>query len=43
MKNLVRLEEELKIIKENKYFMLSMELLEISRMINGWIKYLKNN
>lgn len=43
MKNLVRLEEEIKIIKESKYLMLSAELLEVSKMANGWLKYLENN
>jgi len=43
MKNLIRLENELKIIKDKRYFMLSGELLEISKMVNGWLKYLGNN
>jgi hypothetical protein len=43
MKNLIRLENEIKIVKDKKYFTLSAELLEISKMTNGWIKYLDNN
>jgi len=43
IKNLVRLENELKIIKDKKYLALSADLLEISKMVNGWLKYLENN
>jgi len=43
IKNLVRLENELKVIGDKKYFTLSAELLEISKMVSGWLKYLENN
>lgn len=41
LKRLVRLTNDLKIIDNKKYIDLESELQEISRMINGWIKYLK--
>lgn len=41
LKRLIRLTNDLKIIDNKKYIALESELQEISRMINGWIKYLK--
>ncbi len=41
LKRLIRLVQELKIIEANKYLALEKDLQEISKMINGWIKYLK--
>ncbi|MEK7651621.1 MAG: four helix bundle protein [Patescibacteria group bacterium] len=41
LKRLIRLSSELKIIDNKKYIGLEAELQEISKMINGWIKYVK--
>ncbi|MDP3999657.1 MAG: four helix bundle protein [bacterium] len=41
LKRLIRLIQEFKIIEANKYLTLEKDLQEISKMINGWIKYLK--
>ena len=40
LKHLIRTSYELKIIHDEKYFQISSEIVEISKMINGWIKYL---
>ena len=39
LKHLVRTEQELKTITEGVYLRLSTELVEISKMTNGWIAY----
>lgn len=41
LKNLVRTEHELKIIQEKTYIDISVRLVEISKMTNGWIQYIK--
>ena len=41
IKRLIRLIYELDIIERKKYINLEKELQEISKMVNGWIKYLK--
>lgn len=41
LKKLVRLESELKIIGDKPYMFLEEQLQEISKMANGWIKYIK--
>lgn len=41
IKRLVRLENELKIINDKKYFDIENQLIEISKMAAGWIKYLE--
>ena len=41
LKNLVRKSLELKIIERKKYIEIQTELQEISKMINGWLKFLK--
>lgn len=41
LKRLVRLENELNIINTNKYLKIESQLIEISKMANGWIKYLE--
>ena len=41
MKRLVRLSSELDIIKSEKYIELESDLQEISKMTNGWIRYLQ--
>lgn len=41
LKRLIRITRELNIIEEKKYTNLESDLQEISKMINGWIKYLK--
>lgn len=41
IKRLIRLTNDLKIVDTKKYIDIESELQEISRMINGWIKYLK--
>jgi four helix bundle protein len=40
LKRLIRITNELKIVENKKYIELESELQEISKMINGWIKYL---
>ena len=41
LKRLIRITQELKIIENKKYIILESNLQEISKMLNGWIKYLK--
>ncbi len=41
LKRLIRIVYELKIIENKKYIILEADLQEISKMVNGWIKYLK--
>jgi len=41
LKRLFRIVRELKIIEDKKYLELEYDLQEISKMTNGWIKYLK--
>lgn len=41
LKRLTRIAYELKIIENKKYLNLESDLQEISKMTNGWIKYLK--
>ena len=40
LKRLIRIVSELNIIPNNKYLELELDLQEISKMTNGWIKYL---
>ena len=40
LKRIVRTAYELNIIKQNKYLELENDLIEISKMANGWIRYL---
>lgn len=35
--------QELGIIEQKKYLELELDLQEISKMANGWIKYLQEN
>ena len=42
LKRLMRIASELNIIENKKYLNLEFDLQEISKMINGWIKYLRN-
>jgi len=37
---LVRIERDLNILEKKKYFELENELIEISKMIAGWIRFL---
>jgi len=41
LKRLIRLSNQLHIIKNKKYIELTSDLQEISKMINGWIKYIQ--
>jgi len=41
LKRLVRMMLETNIILDRKYLELESQLQEISKMINGWIKYLR--
>ncbi|HPN96883.1 MAG TPA: four helix bundle protein [Candidatus Moranbacteria bacterium] len=43
LKRLFRIMSELEIIEQKKYIELEFDLIEISKMTNGWIKYLKEN
>ncbi len=40
LKQLIRITSDLNIIQQNKYIDLELDLQEISKMVNGWIKYL---
>ena len=40
LKHLVRTEYELKIIEEKPYIRIEFLIVETSKMMNGWIKYL---
>lgn len=40
LKRLIRIAHELNIVEVKKYLELENSLEEISRMVNGWIKYL---
>ncbi len=40
LKRLVRIASELKIIERKNYLILEADLQEISKMLNGWLKYL---
>jgi len=40
LKRLIRIACELKIVEDKKYLELELDLQEISKMTNGWIKYL---
>ena len=40
LKQLVRTEHELEIINRKTYWHIEQQLVEISKMANGWIKYL---
>ena len=39
LKQLIRTEYEIKIISEKIYLTIELKLQEISKMINGWLKY----
>lgn len=41
LKRLIRIVYELKIIESKRYIDLELDLQEISKMANGWIRYLK--
>ena len=41
LKRLIRITQELNIIEKKKYIDLESDLQEISKMVTGWIKYLK--
>ncbi len=43
LKHLIRTEYELKIINDKTYFRIEGVLIEISKMTNGWIKYITQN
>lgn len=43
LKRLLRMLWELDIIEQKKYLELELDLQEISKMTNGWIKYLQEN
>lgn len=43
LKHLVRLEYEMKIIVEKVYIQTQGELVEMSRMATGWLKYITQN
>lgn len=43
LKHLVRLEFEMKIIPEKSYIQTQAELVEMSKMATGWLKYLMQN
>ncbi len=40
LKKLIRIVNELNIIPNDKYLELELDLQELSKMTNGWIKYL---
>ena len=40
LQNLIRTENELGIIEQKSYFLLSSQIIEISKMANGWLNYI---
>ena len=42
LQNLIRTENELGIIEQKSYFYLSGQIIEISKMANGWLNYIRN-
>jgi len=40
LQNLLRTENELKIIEDKTYLRIAEQIMEISKMNNGWINYL---
>jgi hypothetical protein len=43
LKRLIRIASELNIINSKRYLELELDLQEISKMANGWLKYSKEN
>lgn len=43
LKHLVRLEHEMEIIPEKTYIQIASELVEMSKMATGWLKYITQN
>lgn len=43
LKHLIRLEYEMKIIHEKSYIQSQTELVEMSKMATGWLKYVTQN
>jgi hypothetical protein len=43
LKHLIRLEYEMKIIPEKSYIQSQKELVEMSKMATGWLKYIMQN
>jgi hypothetical protein len=43
LKHLVRLEYEMKLIAEKSYIQTQTELVEMSKMTTGWLKYITEN
>jgi hypothetical protein len=41
LKQLIRMEYEIKIIPEKTYLIIELKLQEISKMTNGWLKYME--
>ncbi len=41
LKQLIRMEHEIEVIKTKTYFSIEKQLQEVSKMTNGWINYLK--
>ena len=42
LKNIIRTEHELDVVDERAYLRLSANLIEISKMLNGWISYISS-
>lgn len=43
LKHLIRLEYEMKLITEKSYIQAQAELVEMSKMATGWLKYITEN
>lgn len=43
LKQLVRIAHELHIIEQKRYIALSTNLVEVSKMVSGWLKYIHAN
>lgn len=43
LKQLVRIAHEMRIIEQRRYIALSADLVEASKMVSGWLKYINAN
>ena len=43
LKQLVRVAHEIHAIEQKRYIVLSAELVEASKMVSGWLKYINAN
>jgi len=43
LKQLVRIAHEIRVIEQKRYIALSADLVEASKMVSGWLKYINAN